>query len=394
LKYVILVGDGMADRPLKKLRGKTPLEFAKTPNMDSVAAGGKTGFVKTVPDGFTPASDVANMSIFGYDPRRYYCGRGPLEAANMGVKLKKDDVAFRCNLVTVIDGIMKDFTAGHISNREAAELIHFLDENLGEKGLRFYPGVSYRHLTVIKGGPISTFCTPPHDITGKEIEEYLPKGKGEDVLRSLMRDSVPLLTDHKVNKARLDAGKAPANMIWLWGQGRAPRMPSFKSKFGLTGSVITAVNLLKGIGRVVGLDVIDVPGATGYFDTNYLGKAKYALRSLRKKDFVIVHLEPPDEAGHMGNIKEKVRAIENFDKLVVGTVLKGLKKFDGYRVLVLPDHPTPIELMTHSGDPVPFAISGAGIKPDKIKAYSEKAISRSSLKVKQGHKLLELLING
>jgi 2,3-bisphosphoglycerate-independent phosphoglycerate mutase len=312
----------------------------------------------------------------------------------MGVKLKKDDVAFRCNLVTVIDGIMKDFTAGHISNREAAELIHFLDENLGEKGLRFYPGVSYRHLTVIKGGPISTFCTPPHDITGKEIEEYLPKGKGEDVLRSLMRDSVPLLTDHKVNKARLDAGKAPANMIWLWGQGRAPRMPSFKSKFGLTGSVITAVNLLKGIGRVVGLDVIDVPGATGYFDTNYLGKAKYALRSLRKKDFVIVHLEPPDEAGHMGNIKEKVRAIENFDKLVVGTVLKGLKKFDGYRVLVLPDHPTPIELMTHSGDPVPFAISGAGIKPDKIKAYSEKAISRSSLKVKQGHKLLELLING
>jgi len=389
LKYAVLIGDGMADRPIPELDGKTPLEAAKTPNMDSIAAEGLTGIVKTVPDGFTPGSDIASMSIFGYDPAKYYTGRGPLEAANMGVDLKPDDVAFRCNLVSVMDGVMKDFTAGHITDKEAERLIRDIDKELGGDGIKFYPGVSYRHLTVINKGPADAKCTPPHDITNKSIEEYLPQGKGSELLRNLMREAVPLLADHEVNKARLKAGKAPADMIWLWGQGKAPKMPSFKQKYGLTGSVITAVNLIKGIGRVIGLDVIDVPGATGYFDTNYLGKAKYALKSLEKKDFVLVHLEPPDEAGHMGNLKEKMRAIENFDELVVGTILKGLKKFKDYRVMVLPDHPTPIELMTHSGEPVPFAMCGKGIKSDSIKDYYEKSASHSKVMIKEGHKLLD-----
>jgi len=381
----------MADRPLKQLGGKTPLEAADIPNMDRAARDGIAGMVKTVPDGFTPASDVANMSIFGYDPAKYYSGRGPLEAANMGVKLEKNDVAFRCNLVTVMDGVMKDFTAGHISDAEAASLIKHIDENLGTKDIKFYPGVSYRHLTIIKGGPVDIKYTPPHDITGKPIEDYLPKGNGEDLIRGLMRDSVALLADHPVNKKRIQQGKSPADMIWLWGQGKAPALPLFKKKYGKTGSVITAVNLIKGIGRLIGLDVVDVPGATGYFDTNYAGKAEYAVKSLKKHDFVLVHVESPDEAGHMGNIREKIRAIENFDKFVVGGVMDSMK--EDYRVMVLPDHPTPIELKTHSGDPVPFLIYGSGIKPDDIRVYNEKEVSRSKLKVAAGHKLLEKLFN-
>lgn len=383
----------MADRPLKELGGKTPLEAAHIPNMDFIAREGLTGIVNTIPKGFSPGSDIAAMSIFGYDPARYYTGRGPLEAANMGVKLKKDDVAFRCNLVTVEDGRMKDFTAGHITDEEAERLIKSVDKGLGGKGIKFYPGVSYRHLTVINRGPESADCTPPHDITGKKIDNFLPKGKGARVLNDLMRDSINLLAEHEVNRERIAEGKSPASMIWLWGQGKAPSLPAFKKKYGLTGSVITAVNLIKGIGRLVGLDVINVPGATGYFDTNYLGKAEYALRSLEKKDFVLVHLEPPDEAGHMGNLKEKMRAIENFDKLVVGTILKGLKKFKEYRVLVLPDHPTPIALMTHSGEPVPFAIFGTGIQHDGAISFSEKSIGRSKLRIKEGHKLLGFFVN-
>ncbi len=393
MKYVVLIGDGMADRPIKELGGKTPLEFAKTPNMDSIAAAGVTGLVNTVPKGFTPGSDIALMSIFGYDPKKYYTGRGPLEAANMGVTLKKDDVAFRCNLVTVIDSIMKDFTAGHITDKEARVIIKDIDKDLGGAGIKFYPGVSYRHLTVINKGPVGAKCTPPHDITNKNIETYLPRGRGAGLLRELMGSSVPILAENKINTARIKAGKAPANMIWLWGQGRAPSMPGFKKKYGVTGAVITAVNLIKGIGRLAGLKVVNVPGATGYFDTNYLGKARYALRELKDKDFVLVHLEAPDEAGHMGNLKEKIRAIENFDRLVVGPILNGLKKFKDWRVLVLPDHPTPIELMTHSGEPVPFAMAGKDIAPRAIGKFNERAASRSKIRISRGHDLLGLLIS-
>ncbi|MCX5726003.1 MAG: cofactor-independent phosphoglycerate mutase [Candidatus Saganbacteria bacterium] len=392
MKYVILIADGMADEPLKKLKGRTPLEVADKPNMDFIAASGKTGMVNTIPSGLVPGSDIASLSIFGYDPKKYYTGRGPLEAANMGVDLKKEDVAFRCNLVTVKEGKMKDFTAGHISNEEAKELIKFVDKNLGTERIRFYPGLGYRHLTVIKSGPEDALCTPPHDITGKLIEEYLPKGKGAELLNDLMEESIPLLTGHPVNKARIKAGKNMANMVWLWGQGKSPDMPLFRKKYGLRGGVITAVNLIKGLGRVVGMDVINVPGATGYFDTNYIGKANYALRSLKKNDLVIVHVEATDEAGHMGNIKEKIRAIENFDKFIVGRMLEGLKKFGDFRIIVLPDHPTPIALMTHTADPVPFVIFGTGIKKDNIKEFTEKAIRRSKLKVKEGYKLMGLFL--
>jgi len=391
MKYAVLIGDGMADYPLKELGDKTPLEVAKTPNMDWIAENGITGIVKTIPNGFKPGSDIASLSIFGYDPAKYYTGRGPLEAANMGVKLKENDVAFRCNLVTVKNGIMDDFTAGHITNEEAEKLIKSIDKELGREEIRFYPGVSYRHLTVMENGPVEAKCTPPHDITGKQIEGYLPKGAGGDLLRRLMQDSVPLLADHKINRKRIDKGKKPANMIWLWGQGKAPSMPQFKKKYGLGGSVVTAVNLIKGIGVCIGLDVIDVPGATGYFDTNYKGKAEYGLRSLKNKDFVLIHLEPPDEAGHMGDIKAKIKAIEDFDNLVVGTVLEGLKKFGEYRVLVLPDHPTPISLKTHSADPVPFAICGSGTKADEVKSFNEREISNSRIRIKKGHELLDFL---
>jgi len=389
LKYVVLVGDGMADLPVKELGGKTPLEAADIPNMNFIARKGLAGIVNTIPAGFTPGSDVAAMSIFGYDPAKYYTGRGPLEAANVGVNLKKDDVAFRCNLVTIENGKMKDFTAGHITDKEAEKIIRSVDKALGEKGIKFYPGVSYRHLAVINKGPDKAHCTPPHDITGKGIKKYLPRGAGAKLLLDLMNGSVPLLEKHKVNRERLAKGKSPANMIWLWGQGRAPLLPSFKKKYGLSGSVITAVNLIKGLGRLIGLEAINVPGATGYFDTNYLGKAKYALKSLEKNDFVLVHLEPPDEAGHMGNLKEKMRAIENFDRLVVGTILRGLKKFKDYRVLVLPDHPTPVSLMTHSNKPVPFAMFGTGIVAGNIKAFNEKAVSKAKVRINKGHELLD-----
>ncbi len=393
MKYAVLIGDGMSDYPLKELGDKTPLEVAKTPNMDSIAEDGITGLARTVPQGFKPGSDIANLSIFGYDPSKYFTGRGPLEAANMGVKLKPSDVAFRCNVVTVKDGIMHDFTAGHITDKEAEKLIKFIDEKLGSKEIKFYPGVSYRHLTVIENGPAKAKCTPPHDITDKKIDNYLPKGEGADLLNKLMRDSVPLLADHEVNKKRINASKNPANMIWLWGQGKTPSMPSFKKKYGLTGSVITAVNLLKGIGISIGLDVIDVPGATGYFDTNYRGKAEYGIESLKNHDLVFIHLEPPDEAGHMGDIKAKIKAIEDFDKLVVGTVLKGIKEFGDYRVIVLPDHPTPISIKTHAADPVPFAMCGKGIKPDKVKSFDEKNISSSRIKIEKGHELLDFFFS-
>lgn len=382
----------MADLPLKELGGKTPLEAALTPNMDFIARSGIAGIVNNIPKGFQPGSDVAAMSIFGYDPARYYTGRGPLEAANMGVKLRKNDVAFRCNLVTIKNGIMSDFTAGHITDREARKIIKLIDKKLGTKKIRFYPGVSYRHLTVIESGPSLAKCTPPHDITNRKINKYLPKGKGADLLKKLMNNSIAILASSDVNKTRIKKGNAPATMIWLWGQGKAPNMPSFKKKYGLTGSVVTAVNLIKGIGRIVGLAVINVPGATGYFDTNYLGKARYALKSLEKRDFVLVHLEPPDEAGHMGNLKEKIRAIENFDKLVVGTILRGLKKFKDYRVVVLPDHPTPIALMTHTGEPVPFAMMGKGIKAGGVAAFNEKAVSKSKVKINRGSGLLRFLL--
>jgi 2,3-bisphosphoglycerate-independent phosphoglycerate mutase len=363
------------------------------------------GRAVTVPRGMSPASDIANLSIIGYDPKKYYTGRGPLEAANMGVDLGRDDVAFRCNLVTVSDDTMADYSAGHITTKEAAVVIKSLDKKLGSKWANFYPGVSYRHLLVIRTKYLAqkealtaadfmeTDCVPPHNILGENISKNAPKGKGGTVLTKLMEDSKPLLESHELNKVRVDLKENPANMIWLWGQGTKPDMPKFKDKFGVTGAVISAVDLVKGIGRIIGLDVINVPGATGYYDTDYKAKAEYAIKALADKDFIYVHVEAPDEAGHNGDIRAKISAIESFDKLVVGTILKEFRSGrEDFRILVMPDHPTPISIRMHTADAVPVAIFGKGVEKDNIKVFTENAARASKLSFKNGCDVMEYFI--
>ena len=405
MKYIVLIGDGMADRPRPDLGGRTPLEVARTPNMDHLAREGSVGMVSTVPPGYPPGSDVANLSILGYDPATYYSGRAPLEAASIGVELREGDIAFRCNLVTLkfnperTRAMMEDYSAGHITTAEARELILMLDREMREPGMRFHPGISYRHLMVWEGGEAGAECTPPHDISGKGIADYLPHGAGGDVLLTLMLKSVGLLEAHEVNKRRVAEGKRAANSIWLWGQGRKPSLPTFREKYGLTGALVSAVDLAKGLGIYAGLDVLDVPGVTGYLDTNYAGKAEYSLRALETKDFVYIHVEAPDEASHTGNLKDKIRAIEDFDALVVGSVMRGLKAFDEYRVLIMPDHATPIEIKTHSDEPVPFILfdsrgrqAGAASSPE---GYSEKIARLPGISgTVRGHELMDLLIRG
>lgn len=399
MKYIVLIGDGMADYPLKELDEKTPLEAAKIPNMNFIAENGCVGITKTIPSGFTAASDVANLSILGYDPKLYYVGRGPLEAANMGVELKEDDIAFRCNLITVSENKLEDYSAGHIRTDEARQLIEFLNKKLGSEDIRFYPGVSYRHLIVIKDKAIgknslaNLKCVPPHDIIGRNFLKYLPEGKHKDILIELMARAKSLLARHDVNKVRIDLGENPANMIWLWGQGKKPNMPKFFDKYGLNGSVISAVDLIKGIGKTIGLTPIDVPGATGYYDTNFLGKAEYAIQSLKEDDFVFVHVEAPDEAGHNGDLRQKIAAIENFDKLVVGTVLEEFKKHKNFRILVMPDHATPISVKTHTDDPVLFAVYGKGASAGSIKNFNEKDASASSFRIDKASDLMNLFIH-
>jgi 2,3-bisphosphoglycerate-independent phosphoglycerate mutase len=404
MKYIILLGDGMADRPRKDLGGKTCLQAAKTPNLDQLATLGQVGMVHTIPEGFPPGSDVANLTVMGYDPRKYYSGRSPLEAASIGVELGPDDVAFRCNLVTLrITGgkssssgtvrraIMEDFSAGHISTEEGRLLIEEIDGKLGNDRIRFYPGVSYRHLMVWKGGKDRIECTPPHDIQDKGIQDYLPCGEGDDIINALMEESIDLLAAHPVNKKRLENGKRPANSIWLWGQGRRPKMPMFREKYGLEGAMISAVDLTKGIGIYAGFDVINVPGATGWIDTNYVGKAEHALWALKTKDFVYVHVEAPDEAGHAGDLEKKIKAIEDFDELLVGNIMHGMKQFDEYRILALPDHPTPIEIRTHSNEPVPFVLyDNKHERKGGPRSYDERiAEQKDALVITAGHTLMD-----
>ncbi|MBU0759693.1 MAG: cofactor-independent phosphoglycerate mutase [Candidatus Omnitrophica bacterium] len=401
MKYIVLVGDGMGDRPIEELDGKTPLESAKTPNMNFIAEKGRVGLTNMIPASLAPASDVANLSILGYNPRKYYTGRGPLEAANMGIDIKDDEVAFRCNLVTISDLKMVDYSAGHISSEEAATLINELNSRMGREDMRFYAGVSYRHLLVFKTkdkedlkGFLRIKCMPPHDITGNNIKKYLPrKGEHADFINRLMEESREVLTGHEVNKVRLDLKENPANTIWLWGQGTRPSMPRFSEHFGVEGSIISAVDLIKGIGKTIGLRVIDVPGATGYYDTNYLGKAQYALDSLKDRDFVFVHVEAPDEAGHNGDLREKIAAIEKFDKLVVGTVLDRFKSSnEEFRILVLSDHATPISLRTHSRDYVCFAMYGTDIEQDSIMYFNEREARSSKFRIDRGYELMEFFI--
>lgn len=398
MKYIVLIGDGMADRPLRELGNKTCLQVARTPNMDRLASEGIVGMVKTLSDDLPAGSDVANLSILGYDPKRYYTGRGPLEAASIGIKMMKDDVAYRCNLVTM--KIVKkriyleDYSAGHISTEESAKLIREIDKRLGNNKIRFYPGVSYRHLMIWKRGKNMIDCIPPHDITGREICDYMPMGDGEEVLWEMMEESRSILERHPVNKNRRKAGLKEANSIWLWGQGKKPSLPSFKERFGLKGGLISAVDLLKGIGIYAGFKIIDVRGITGYLDTNYEGKAKAAIRALESLDFVYIHVASPDEASHNGDIKGKIKAIEDFDSKVVGVLLKGIEKFNEYKILLLPDHATPIELKTHSREPVPFVIyPGSGQKRGKkVFSFDERISKKSPILFKEGYKLVDYFL--
>jgi len=386
----------MADRPLKQLGGKTPLQVAYTPNMDSLAKKGILGIVKTIPDGFSAGSDIANLSILGYDPKKYYSGRAPLEAASMGIKLSEEDVAYRCNLVTIKNEIMQDYSAGHITTNEAAELIKAIDDSIGSGSdkIKFYPGVSYRHIMLWKEGKINIKCVPPHDILDKNIKEYLPKGEGEEVLISVMEKAANILKTHPVNKRRISEGKSEANSIWLWGQGKKPVMPTFKEKYNITGALVSAVDLTKGLGIYAGFEILNVPGITGYIDTNYYAKAEYSLDALLRHDLVYIHVEAPDETGHIGDYKLKIKAIEDFDELLIGAILKGAEIFEKFKILLMPDHPTPVEVRTHTDEPVPFVIyDSENEKNNPIEGFSESIKDmKDILNIKQGYKLMDYFL--
>ncbi|MCM8765502.1 MAG: cofactor-independent phosphoglycerate mutase [Candidatus Omnitrophica bacterium] len=392
MKYIFLVGDGMQDRPIPDLEGTTPLEVAKTPALDFIAREGKVGWAKTIPAKMQAGSDVAIMSLLGYDPQVYYTGRGPLEAVNLGIELKESEVAFRCNLVTVEDGVMVDYSAGHISSAEAKTLINFLNQKLSTEDIHFYPGVSYRHIMVAREIGADLKCFPPHDIMGKRIDKFLPEGKDAQIIIELMQSSRKILLNHEINQVRIDLKENPANMVWFWGQGKKPELPRFKEKFGVKGRVISAVDLIKGLGRIIGLEPIYVEGATGYYDTNYSGKAEAALEALKKNDFVFLHVEAPDEAGHNGDLRAKISVIEKFDSLVVGTILKELKKWEDFRILVTSDHPTPITLRTHTREPIFFALYGKGIEKDQVEEFNEKSAQQSAWRWEEGYRLMDYFI--
>ena len=401
-KYIILVGDGMGDYPLAELDGKTPLEAANTPCMDQLAACGRLGTVKTIPADMEPGSDVANMSLLGYDPAKYHTGRAPLEAASLGVQLQPQDVAFRCNLVTLkndASGVvrMKDYSAGHISTAEARELVASLQELVRQSPLSLYPGVSYRHLLVWSGGRTDLHATPPHDITGEPVAVYQEVYRQEPLILSFMERAAALLADHPVNRARIAAGKSPANAVWLWGQGKSPRMPTLKEQFGLSGAMISAVDLLKGLGVYAGLDKIDVPGATGYLDTNYDGKVDAAIQALETGNFVYVHIEAPDEAGHEGSLHKKIEAIEAFDARVVGPVVKRAARFPKVKLLVITDHLTPISKRTHVTDPVPFLLvedlhAALQSAPSPGAAFCERTAHATGWQLANGAELFRLFV--
>lgn len=401
MKYVILLGDGMADEPLVPLAGKTPLQAAATPNMDDLATHGVMGLVQTVPAGMAPGSDVANLSVMGYDPGQYYTGRAPLEAVSMGIELRENDVAFRCNLVTLsAEGVFKekamlDYSSDEISTLEARELIADINQRLSSDIMRFYPGISYRHLLVWKNGLEETVLTPPHDISGRSINGYLPQGEGHEALTHLIQESNKFLPMHPINSRRTKKGLRPASAIWLWGQGKKPALPSFADKYGLSGAMVSAVDLLKGIGRCAGLEVIEVEGATGNLDTNFQGKVNAALESLKQgHDFVYVHVEAPDEAGHRKELANKIKAIEEVDNMLAGLRAGLSSQYADYKIMLLPDHPTPISTGTHSGSPVPFVIYSSGQNSSNrvSNTYDEKAAAARTFFLPSGAELMDYFI--
>ena len=396
MKYVILIGDGMGDYPQAELGGKTLLEAAATPNLDALARQGEVGLAHTIPPGMEPGSDIANLAIMGYDPARYHTGRAPLEAAALGVSLAPDEVAFRCNLVTLRaepGGLyMEDYAAGHITSEEAKELIADLEAALGQNGRHFYPGVSYRHLLVWNQGEAGWKTYPPHDHSGQEVGKLFQDEGPAAPLWALIRASWPVLQEHELNRRRQAEGKKPATSIWLWGQGRSPALPTLKERYGLTGAVISAVDLIRGIGLYAGLTPILVPGATGFLDTNYQGKVEAGLTALQEKDLAFIHVEAPDEAGHKGELQLKLQAIEDFDARVVGPLLHGLKGLGDHRVLVMCDHLTPISLKTHTSEPVPFVLFDSRHPGNKPRPYSEAAAKQSGLVLEHAADLLPRLV--
>ena len=390
MKYCIIIPDGMADRPVARLDGRTPLEAARTPNMDRAARNGLLGITHTTSKRTRPGSDVAIMSVLGYDPKRYYTGRAPLEVADLGIEMSPDQWAFRCNMVTVSDGTMADFCAGHITTREAALLVDALNAELGSDEVTFHTGTSYRHIVLYSGGQQLKLTTvPPHDIIGRPIDRYLPRGKGSDLLLELMERSVPVLARHDVNAVRVDLGQNPANMIWLWGQGKQAPMDLFQDRFGLRGAAISAVNLVRGIARLIGWEVIQVPGATGYVDTDYAAKGRYAIDALNRFDIVLVHVEAPDEASHEGDLQGKIKAIEHIDSSIVGPIMAEAASTAALRILIMPDHLTPVSERTHIVGPVPFAIWGAGVSTRSGSPFTEAAAAHTGVRVARGHQLME-----
>jgi 2,3-bisphosphoglycerate-independent phosphoglycerate mutase len=401
-KYAIIIPDGCADEPQESLGGKTPLEAAHVPAMDAVAAAGVVGRSNNTPQSLPAGSDVANLSLLGYNPLEHFTGRAPLEAAAQGIDLGPDDWAVRCNLVTIEDQVMKDFTAGHISSAEAAELLGAAQEKLACDWLRYYPGISYRNLLVYRGAdrpaPFSrdTRATPPHDLTDKSVMDDYPRGPGSDLLTHLMCESFDLFAEHPVNVARRAAGKPPATNVWLWGLGSTPHLTPFAQLYGKRGAMICAVDLMRGLAALVGWRRIEVPGATGYLDTDYAAKGRYAVAALGESDvdLVCVHVEATDEASHEGNAAAKVKALEEIDRHIVGPVSEALRQRGDYRILVTPDHPTPLRTKTHSHGYVPFALAGNGISPDGAAAYDDPTADRSPLKFDEGWRLMGHFLGG
>ncbi len=404
MKYVIVIPDGCADEPLDSLGGKTPLQAAKLPNIDRVVKQGVIGITNNVPDSLTPASDVATLSLFGYDPLEVYTGRAPLEAVAMGIQLGPHDWAIRCNTVSVLDGLMNDFTAGHISSPEGAKLMATLHEHLAGPvtggRIEFHAGVQYRNILLFRGDgshvpfDSTTKTQPPHDIPDKRANDYLPKGLGSELLRDLMEKSKPLFADHPVNQARIASGHKPATQAWLWGQGSAPSVKRFADLYGVKGAIISAVDLVRGTGMLIGWTRIDAPGATGYLDTDYASKGRTAIEALKTHDLVCVHVEAPDEASHEGSAKEKIKALEEIDTKIVGPLLEALPQYPEWRILVSPDHRTPIRTRAHAYGAVPFTIAGTGITPNGFQSYDEPTASQSSQSFDKGWQLMQWFLSG
>lgn len=401
MKYIVVLGDGMADYKLEVLGNRTPLQAANKPHIDALAKRAEVGLCRTVPEGFKPGSDVANLSVMGYDPKDCYTGRSPLEAVSIGIELQDTDVTLRCNLVTLSDEEnyedkrMLDYSAGEISTEEAKELIGFLKRHFDAEDMALYAGVSYRHCLVVHGGKTGHDLTPPHDITGKPIQNCLPQGPCGERYLSMMRRSYELLKDHPVNRARIAAGKNPANSVWFWGEGTKPALENFEKKFGLRGGVISAVDLVKGIGILAGMRIIEVEGATGNYDTNFIGKAQAALIALHSGlDFVYIHMEAPDECGHQGDIRHKIYSIEQIDKQVVAPIVQNLtEENEPFTMLVCPDHPTPISVRTHVSDPVPYLLYNSELKQGcGADRYDEDAAAKTGIFVPQGCLLMQKLL--